>query len=179
MALQSSCSNDIKVVEGNELKLFIDTCTNLISVKDSNGCVQSLDNFIIDEGITRVIAGECLSGGGTTATVTLNHACTSTLSGTYGQPLLQDGCYIKSITVDEFGHYSGLKLNIEKNEGLWLGANKDNKSTPLGISWPKSIRILGIYFSYHTLENNRKNFEERIEKCPALLTCGKLETSPY
>ena len=121
MALQSSCSNDIKVVEGNELKLFIDTCTNLISVKDSNGCVQSLDNFIIDEGITRVIAGECLSGGGTTATVTLNHACTSTLSGTYGQPLLQDGCYIKSITVDEFGHLT--ELTTDNFNTQYLGIN--------------------------------------------------------
>ena len=121
MALQSSCSNDIKVVEGNELKLFIDTCTNLISVKDSNGCVQSLDNFIIDEGITRVIAGECLTGGGTTATVTLNHACTSTLSGTYGQPLLQDGCYIKSVTVDEFGHLT--ELTTDNFNTQYLGIN--------------------------------------------------------
>jgi len=121
MAIQTSCSNDICVVTGNELKLFIDSCTNLISVKDSNGNVQTLDNFIVDEGITRVIAGECLTGGGTSSTVTLNHACTSTLSGTYGQPLLQDGCYIKSITVDEFGHLT--EVTTDNFNTQYLGIN--------------------------------------------------------
>ena len=49
-------------------------------------------------------------------------------------------------TVEEFGTYSGLKLNIEKTEGLWIGANKGKQSQPLGISWPENpIKILGIY----------------------------------
>ena len=34
--------------------------------------------------------------------------------------------------------YSGLKLNIEKTEGLWIGANKNEQSKPFGISWSKN-----------------------------------------
>ena len=41
-------------------------------------------------------------------------------------------------TIEEFGEYSGLKLNKEKTEGIWIGANRNKKSEPLGISWPKN-----------------------------------------
>ena len=73
-------------------------------------------------------------------------------------------------TVEEFGKYSGLKLNIEKTEGLWIGANKGKNSQPLGISWPKNpIKILGIYMSYNEQENNKHNFEDKIKKCKQIL----------
>jgi hypothetical protein len=39
-------------------------------------------------------------------------------------------------TVKEFGLYSGLNLNVEKTESLWLGSNRFNKTKPLGILWP-------------------------------------------
>ena len=100
MSIQVSLANDIKVVQGNGLAIFLDSDTNLITLKDTNGCVQSLDSYIIQEGITEIIAGCCITGGGTSAVVTINHADTSSLDGDYGQPLQQDGCYIKSVTVD-------------------------------------------------------------------------------
>ena len=69
-------------------------------------------------------------------------------------------------TIEEFGKHSGLKLNIDKTEGLWIGANKNKHSEPLGISWSKHpVRILGIHMSYNEQENNKSNFEEKIEKC--------------
>ncbi|MDY6822057.1 MAG: reverse transcriptase domain-containing protein, partial [Deferribacterota bacterium] len=73
-------------------------------------------------------------------------------------------------TIDEFGKHSGLKLNIEKTEGMWLGKNKNNQSKPLGISWSNQpLKILGIYMSYNKEENNRLNFEEKITKCKQIL----------
>jgi hypothetical protein len=41
-------------------------------------------------------------------TITINHADTSTLNGTYGQPGTEDGTYIKSVTVDSNGHMTGV-----------------------------------------------------------------------
>ena len=108
MSIQVSLPNDIKVVEGNGLAIFLDSDTNLITLKDTNGIIQTLDNYILQEGITEVIAGCCLTGGGTSSTVTLNHADTSSLDGFYGQPSPQDGCYIKSVTVDGLGHLTAV-----------------------------------------------------------------------
>ena len=50
MSIQVSLANDIKVVQGNGLAIFLDSDTNLITLKDTNGCVQSLDSYIIQEG---------------------------------------------------------------------------------------------------------------------------------
>lgn len=73
-------------------------------------------------------------------------------------------------TIEEFGKYSGLKLNIEKTEGLWIGANKNKQSEPLGISWSKNpMRILGIFMSYDDKENYKLNFDNKIEKCKNIL----------
>ena len=56
--------------------------------------------------ITGVTAGTGLSGGGTSGSVTLSHADTSTLSGTYGSTA--DGTKIDQITVDANGHVTAI-----------------------------------------------------------------------
>ena len=46
--------------------------------------------------------------------------------------------------IEYFGRFSGLKLNLEKTEALWLGSVKNCKRQPLGIKWPsKPIKALG------------------------------------
>jgi hypothetical protein len=108
MSIQVSLANDIKVVQGNGLAIFLDSDTNLLTLKDTNGCVQALDSYILQEGITEIIAGCCITGGGTSAIVTINHADTSSLDGDYGATGSQNGCYIKSVTVDGLGHLTGV-----------------------------------------------------------------------
>jgi len=72
--------------------------------------------------------------------------------------------------VNTFGTYSGLKLNKDKTEAMWLGKSANNKSTPLGISWPdKPMKILGVYCSYNEVECNKLNFEAKITKCKCIL----------
>ena len=42
---------------------------------------------------------------------------------------------------------TGAKVNLEKTEGLWLGAWKNRLDTPLNIVWTnKNVKRLGVYF---------------------------------
>lgn len=67
--------------------------------------------------------------------------------------------------VGEFGKYSGLNLNVEKTEGMWLGSNRYSQRKPLGIAWPdRPIRILGIFFSYDEAACEQLNYIDRIDK---------------
>jgi hypothetical protein len=72
--------------------------------------------------------------------------------------------FLKEIA--SFGELSGLTLNKDKTEAMWIGSSANNPSKPLGISWPDDpIRVLGVYFSYNENECNKANFENRIKKC--------------
>ena len=72
--------------------------------------------------------------------------------------------------LDAFKKCSGLEVNKSKTEGMWLGANKNNKEQPLGIQWPKdSICALGIHFSYNEEIGLKKNFENKLSSVTTLL----------
>ena len=48
-----------------------------------------------------------------------------------------------------FEKWSGLGLNKEKTEAMWLGVWRDRTDTPLPVLWPNNpILCLGINFSY-------------------------------
>ncbi|KAL9987009.1 hypothetical protein ACROYT_G001243 [Oculina patagonica] len=67
--------------------------------------------------------------------------------------------------LSEFGECSGLKMNISKTEGMWLGSLKQNKGkrSPFNISWPeKYVIALGVAFAYDPAVSCRINFEEKI-----------------
>ena len=66
----------------------------------------------------------------------------------------------KVISIFESG--SGAKLNRSKTEALWLGAWRDRQDKPLGLTWFKKTKILGIYFG--TSNTERDNWETRISK---------------
>lgn len=73
-------------------------------------------------------------------------------------------------TVKEFGLYSGLHINTDKTEAMWLGCNRESNSKPLGITWkPNGIKITGVYFSYNQLEGNILNFEQKLAKANNIL----------
>ena len=61
--------------------------------------------------------------------------------------------------LDYFGDVSGLKLNLSKCEGLWLGQNKyrQKNCTLFDIRWPDQIRCLGIYVGYSADKNIQMN----------------------
>jgi len=70
----------------------------------------------------------------------------------------------KAITVlQEFKKDTGLKINLEKCEGMWLGIDRFNDDKPFDIKWPlKPIRVLGVYLSYNKDEALQVNFEDKI-----------------
>ena len=68
--------------------------------------------------------------------------------------------------ITSFGKFSGLKLNIDKNIGLWIGRSKTNTTRTICQLQMKNthVKALGIYFG-----NNK-------EECDKLNWCTKLET---
>ena len=77
-------------------------------------------------------------------------------------------CFLK--TVNEFGQFSGLTMNVQKTECMWLGSNRFNKTKPLGVQWPdRPLRILGVYFCYDQDACDKVNFLDRIDKAKRIL----------
>ena len=73
-------------------------------------------------------------------------------------------------TVDIFGEFSGLEINKQKTEGMWLGANRNNVNKPLGIHWSeRPVKVLGIYLSYDTALSVESKFEAKIVKIGQIL----------
>ena len=52
---------------------------------------------------------------------------------------------------------SGLKVNYTKTEAMWIGSCFNETSSPLGLKWRKSVKALGIHFSYDTAEMTQKH----------------------
>lgn len=65
-------------------------------------------------------------------------------------------------TISVFEKGSGAKLNKAKTEALWLGAWKNRSDEPLGLSWVKYTKILGIFFGSVNVE--RDVWEPRLSK---------------
>ena len=61
-------------------------------------------------------------------------------------------------TIERFGNCSGLKLNSDKTEVLWLGNSYNNCQLP-NIKINKPMKILGIYFTYDWRKKQELNFE--------------------
>ena len=58
------------------------------------------------------------------------------------------GIHFLQVDID-FGHISGLTLNMPKTEAVWLGVNRNETDKPLNIRWPAlPIKVLGVYFGY-------------------------------
>jgi len=64
--------------------------------------------------------------------------------------------------ISDFQKGSGAKLNRTKTQTLWLGAWKDRLDQPLGLSWVKKLKILGIVFGTVNVEHD--NWEPRLSK---------------
>ena len=64
--------------------------------------------------------------------------------------------------LDQFKRVSGLEINANKTEAMWLGSWRNRKNKPFGFKWPhEPIYALGIHFSYDLEQANSLNFEEK------------------
>ena len=67
--------------------------------------------------------------------------------------------------VNEFGSISILKLNVKKTKALWSGKWRNNRTTPLQLSWPRDpVKTLGICFSYDRKNNDHYNLNLKVQK---------------
>ena len=65
--------------------------------------------------------------------------------------------------LDKFKRISGLEINTNKTEELWLGYWRSRKDKPFGFKWPQEpVYALGIHFSYDLKQANTLNFEEKV-----------------
>ena len=84
--------------------------------------------------------------------------------------------------LEKFGKLSGLKLNLGKCEGFWLGKDKalQSHSRCFGIKWPEQLRCLGIYLGYNNQLNDKKNFDDKVEEIERILSkWGKRDLSLF
>ena len=75
--------------------------------------------------------------------------------------------------VEKFGLISGLKLNRNKSNGMWLGADITSKEKPGDINWVENgqlVKILGIHFSANKEASLiDKNWVDKIQKIKSLI----------
>lgn len=74
-----------------------------------------------------------------------------------------------------FGNVSGLKLNIEKTEAMWLGPMADSDYKPLNLKWVSITKYLGIFIGTCKNTCEKKNWENKLEKFQRLLDVWKLK----
>ena len=44
---------------------------------------------------------------------------------------------------------------------MWVGASRNNSETPLALKWHKTVKALGVHFSYNNEESMQKNFYDK------------------
>ena len=70
--------------------------------------------------------------------------------------------------LDIFADISGLKVNYEKTEALWIGSLKNSNTiipSNKPITWAeRKVYALGVWFSTSDLKDIEANFFEKIEK---------------
>lgn len=73
-------------------------------------------------------------------------------------------------TIEHFGDFSGLRLNKNKTEAMWIGRNKLNVQEVGNIKWPsKPIKALGIHFGHNKRECEQLNWQTKIDNCKKVL----------
>jgi hypothetical protein len=79
------------------------------------------------------------------------------------------------VELDLFGKCSGLRMNHDKSEAMWIGASSSFRHKLYGLKWTKEpITYLGIKIINYVNEMIKINFEERLNKIDSLLDLWSL-----
>ena len=73
--------------------------------------------------------------------------------------------------VSVYENGSGAKLNRSKTEAMWLGAWRSRSDEPLGLTWVKKMRILGVIFG--TISTEHLNWQHKLGKLEKSLNLWK------
>ena len=73
-------------------------------------------------------------------------------------------------TIDIYKKCSGLRVNRDKSEAIWIGASSNFRHKPLGLKWTSGlVKCLGVWIGTNRAEVIKVNFAERIQKLENLL----------
>ena len=65
--------------------------------------------------------------------------------------------------LDKFGEVSGLRVNCEKTEALWIGSKKGSNQiicSDKNLKWADGkVKTLGVWFCIDCEESKKKNYE--------------------
>ena len=68
--------------------------------------------------------------------------------------------------IENFGKHSGLVLNRNKTQGLWVGRLKLCQEKIGNITWSSHpIKALGLYFGCNKIECSKLNWENKLSEC--------------
>ena len=65
--------------------------------------------------------------------------------------------------LDQFEKCSGLRVNYTKTKALWIGSCRNNTETPLVLKRCKTVKALGVHFSYNNEESVQRNFYDKLK----------------
>lgn len=82
-------------------------------------------------------------------------------------------------TIANFSRVSGLTLNLDKTEAMWIGSFKDRKEKLFGFKWSKTIRYLGIFIGYDKEESHKLNWINKLEVFQKTLDCWRTRDLTY
>jgi exonuclease III len=72
-------------------------------------------------------------------------------------------------TFQNFAKCSGLNINMDKSEAIWIGASSNYRHKPLKLRWTRGATCLGVYISNDINEISQKNIENKMQKIEDLL----------
>ena len=85
--------------------------------------------------------------------------------------------------LNKFGEVSGLKLNAEKTNNVWLGSRRNSNARwlpHLNMTWnPPKFKILGLWFTNNLEEMEKINTRDKYLETKKLFNCwAKRSTTP-
>ena len=68
-------------------------------------------------------------------------------------------------SLDSFGQLSGLRVNCEKTEVLWIGSKKGCALEKKSLKWTDGkVKALGVWFCTDQTEGMKMNHEDKVHK---------------
>ena len=61
---------------------------------------------------------------------------------------------------------------------MWIGSSRNNTETPLALKWRKTVKALGVHFSFNNEGSVQKISTISSEKSNLRYACGVGEASP-
>ena len=81
--------------------------------------------------------------------------------------------------LDHFGKLSGLKVNYTKTGTRWIGSCLDSPEMPLSLKCCKTVKAVGVRFSYDREVSFQKTFYDKINEIKKTNTSVDLERSLF